>query len=289
MKRRIPALLLALAAATTIAAQPVQRNDAPQPDISALSDEFTSPASLANWTRFDVAEGWADQVKRAGAENGVLSIEPYTSGWYAEFHAPFFYREVPGAFVVTARVRVRGREGAIPAEPWSLGGLMVREARPSSGKTREMRAENWMFLTTGIAHETGKPVFETKTTVNSRSNLRLQPAREGWVELRVVRVGPSFVFMSRYDGEPWQVRERFYRSDFARSVQVGFCAYTGWNSATDLQNDPITFNRTVLKDRRADLVMDVDWVRFERPTAKVDPMKLTDRAMSDEDIVKIFG
>lgn len=55
------------------------------------------------------------------------------------------------------------------------------------------------------------------------------PAKSGWVELRIVRVGPSFILLSKYDGEAWQVRERFHRSDLPRNVQVGFNVYTGWN------------------------------------------------------------
>lgn len=236
-------------------------------DLASLSDEFAGAASLAKWTRFDAAEGWPDMLKRAAVEDGKLVLEPWTSGWYAEFHAPFLYQEVSGPFTVTARLRVRGKEGELPSEPWSLAGLMVREARPNSGKQWEPRAENWLFLTTGIAFETGKPVFETKTTVNSRSNLKLAPARAGWIELRITRQGPNFTLLSRYDDEEWQVRETFFRSDLPRTVQVGLNVYTGWNSALDFQNDPVKFNTTVLKDRKADAILEVDWVRFTRGAA----------------------
>ena len=288
----LPLGLLVVAATSIppLAAQPV-RGAAPKlEDVAPLSDEFGSADTLAAWKRFDVAEGWPDQVKRLAVADGMLQLEPYTSGWFAEFHAPLLFKEVSGPFVVTARVRVRGKEGGIPGEPWSLAGLMVREPRPESGKKQEPRGENWLFLTTGIAEEVGKPVFETKTTVNSRSNLKLRPARDGWMELRIVRVGPSFVLLSRYDGEGWQVRERFHRMDFARHVQVGLCAYTGWNSVPDLHGDPVRFNTTVLKDRRADVVLDVDWVRFARPSLQgVSPTSLTDPATTDAELVRLFG
>lgn len=260
-------------------------------DLTSLNDDFTSAESLKTWSRFDAAEGWPDMLKRAAVSDGKLVLEPWTSGWYAEFHAPFLFREVSGSFSVTARVRIRGKEGELPNEPWSLAGLMVREPRKESGKQWEPRAENWLFLTTGIAFETGKPVFETKTTVNSRSNLKLAPARAGWVDLRIVRVGPNFILLSRYDGQPWQVRERFFRSDLPRTVQVGLNVYTGWNSAQDLQNDPRKFNTTVLKDRRADAILEVDWIRFDRPQLPegANPMTLTDSATSDAELVKMFG
>ena len=260
-------------------------------DVATLSDEFAAAESLAKWTRFDAAEGWPDMLKRAQVADGKLVLEPWTSGWYAEFHAPFLFREVTGSFVATTRIRVRGKEGEIPAEPWSLAGLMVREPRPGSGKAWEPRGENWLFLTTGIAQETGKPVFETKTTVNSRSNLKLAPARAGWVELRIVRVGPNFILLSRYEGEKWQVRERFFRSDLPRTLQVGLNAYTGWNSALDFQNDPKGFNTTVLKDRRADAIVEVDWIRFERPNVPqgTNMMALTDFSTSDAQLLALFG
>jgi hypothetical protein len=288
--RLTSAFALLSAITISLSAQPVPGPPAKLEDIATLSDEFTSADSLAAWKRFDVVEGWPDQAKRLAIADGSLVLEPYTSGWFAEFHAPFVFKELSGPFVATARVRVKGKESAVPVEPWSLAGLMVREARPGSGKTRELRGENWMFLTTGAAHEGSKPVFETKSTVNSRSNLKLSPAREGWIELRIVRIGPAFILMSRYGSEAWQVRDRFYRMDFARNVQVGLCAYTGWNSAQDLQNDPMKFNTTVLKDRKADAILEVDWVRFSRPVLPAgNPANLTDYSMSDEAIVKLYG
>lgn len=256
-------------------------------DISTLSDEFSSPATLSQWTRFDASEGWPDMTKRREIREGKLVIEPWTSGWYAEFHAPFLYKEVTDDFVVTARVQVRGKNSALPEEPWSLAGLMVREARPDSGKTWQPRGENWLFLTTGIAFDPGKPVFETKTTVKSRSQLKLAPARAGWVDLRIVRVGANFILLSRYDGEAWQVRERFVRTDLPRTVQAGLNAYTGWNSAQDLQNDPQRFNTSVLKDRRADAILEVDWVRFSRPAV---PQGTTiDASTTDAQLLTLFG
>ncbi|HEY0142125.1 MAG TPA: hypothetical protein VGF48_14595 [Thermoanaerobaculia bacterium] len=275
--------------ALPLSAQPQQA--APPQDIAKLSDEFSAAESLAAWSRFDSVEGWPDMLKRAEIKGGNLLLEPWTSGWYAEFHAPYLFKEISGSFVATARVRVRGKEAEIPSEPWSLAGLMVREPRPASGKNWQPRGENWLFLTTGIAHETGKPVFETKTTVNSRSNLKLHPARSGWVDLRIVRLGPNFILMSRYDGEPWQVRERFFRLDLPRTVQVGLNVYTGWNSALDFENKPEQFNTTVLKDRKADAILEVDYIRFAKPPIPqgVDLATLTDYTMSNAELVKLFG
>jgi hypothetical protein len=111
--------------------------------------------------------------------SGELRLEPYTSGWYEDFHAPFLFREVTGDFVVTARLRADGLDGGVPGVPWSLAGLMVRAPRGVTPATWRPGGEGWLFLTTGVADAPGRPVFETKTTLDSRSTLRLHPARAG--------------------------------------------------------------------------------------------------------------
>lgn len=229
-----------------------------------FADDFDSSASLANWKRFDQSEGWPDMAKRIAVDDGKLVIEPWTCGWYADFHAPFVYREVTGDFEMTARVRVRGKSSELPAEPWSLAGLMVRAPRRETMKTWTPNGENWLFVTTGIAFKTGEPVFETKSTVNSESKLRLAPARAGWMELRITRKGATFTLASKFDNEEWQTRETFTRNDLPQTVQAGVNAYSGWNSMLDLQNDPKAFNAMVLKDRRADAILEVDSIRITR-------------------------
>ena len=78
--------------------------------------------------------------------------------------------------------------------------------------------------TLALADRLDTPVFESKTTVNSRSNLKLRPARAGWAELGIARIGPTFVLLVRQGDEPWRVHERFYRMDLPRTVQVGLVA-----------------------------------------------------------------
>jgi regulation of enolase protein 1 (concanavalin A-like superfamily) len=240
-------------------------------DLAALGDEFATGASLARWTQFHVTEGWPSMVRRAEVRpaTGELYLEPHTSGWYADFHAPFLYQEVTGDFVVTARLRADALDGGVPKTPWSLAGLMARAPRAITRATWTPRGENWVFITTGVAEEPGVPVFETKTTVQSQSQLRLHPARAGWVELRMTRVGPAFELASRYDGEAWVVRARFERADLPATLQVGLNAYTDWYHATPMHGDPLRFNTTVLTDGKPDLGLRVDWVRFARPTAGV--------------------
>lgn len=227
-----------------------------------LSDEFSDPGTLSNWTPYHVAEGWPDHMKRMEIKDGNLVLEPWTSGWYAEFHAPFLYKKVAGDFTVTTRLQAKGKNSDLPGQTWSLAGLMVREPRPEGKAGWKPGQENWLFLTTGIAEEPGKPVFESKTTVNSRSRLRLHPARAGWVELRIVRTGSTFTLLYRYPGEDWVTHERFERPDLPKEVQVGLIVYTDWYSAQALHNDPLRFNSTVIRDGKPDLVTLVDSVHF---------------------------
>ena len=254
-----------------------------------IGDEFESPASLANWTSFEATQGWPDHLRRAAVVDGVLEIEPWTSGWYAEFHAPFLHREVTGDFVVTARITANGLQGEIPTSTWSLAGLMVREPRAVTPTTWEPRGENWLFITTGVADRVDVPVYESKTTVNSRSNLKLRRAPSGWVELGVARLGPSFFLLVREDGK-WRVHERFHRMDLPRTVQVGLVAYTDWDSAGELQRDPRRFNTTVLKDGKPDLKARVDWVRHKplRMPPGRDPRALTDPWVPEADILALL-
>jgi regulation of enolase protein 1 (concanavalin A-like superfamily) len=202
-----------------------------------------------------------------GTERGALYLEPLTSGWYADFHAPFLFKEVTGDFVATARLRVSGLASDVPRTPWSLAGLMVRAGRDVGPRTWTPGGENWLFITAGVADDVSAPVLETKTTVNSRSRLRLHPARAGWVELRIARRGAAFELLSRHDGEDWVVRERFERPDLPATVQVGLNAYTDWYTAQPLHGDPLRFNTTVIRDGKPDLALRVDYVRFERPEA----------------------
>ena len=236
-------------------------------DLACLGAEFGSADALAGWRQFHDVEGWPSMTRRleVNAASGELHLEPTTSGWYADFHAPFVFREVAGDFTVTTRLRADGLAGGLPRAAWSLAGLMVRAPRQVTPRTWTAGGEDWLFITTGVADDVSRPVIETKTTRHSQSRLRLHAARAGWVELRVTRRGASFELASRWDGEEWVVRDRFERGDLPATLQVGINAYTDWYSTTALQSDPLRFNTTVVTDGKPDLGVRVDWIRFARP------------------------
>ena len=293
--------VVAVALPSPVAAQPTSPSSAAA-DLGALSDEFTDASTLSRWRWFHEAEGWPSHVRRADVGRtraGHLYVEPHTSGWYAEFHGPFLFKAVDGDFDVRARVHVGpvleegGTPEAVPpGQAWSLAGVMVREARRVTSATWEPRGENWLFLTTGIAEPLGRPVLESKTTVNGRSALKLRPGRAGWVELRVVRLGPTFLLLYRYDDGAWVLHERFHRPDLPRTLQVGLNAYTDWNTAQDAGlTDPLTFNTTVMTQGKPDLGLLVDWVRFRRPArpSGVPVDRLADYDVPAAELLRVVG
>jgi hypothetical protein len=238
-------------------------------DLADLSDEFGDPASLARWRQYHEVEEWPNMLRRidiGDTSPGHLYLEPATSGWYADWHAPFMFKEVAGDFDATVRLSASGLRGGLPSRTWSLTGLMVRAPRAITSRTWTPGGENWVFITTGIGAEAGQPAIETKTTVNSASRLRLAPACAGWIELRVVRVGAEFTLSSRCGDGGWTVRERFSRPDLPGRVQVGLVAYTDWDHIEPRYgNDPHGFNTRGVPDGTPDLAVRVDWVRFSRP------------------------
>ncbi|MBL0939366.1 MAG: serine hydrolase [Gemmatimonadaceae bacterium] len=228
------------------------------------SDEFSDASTLANWQRFDAVEGWPSKTRRAEIKDGMLVLEPATSGWYADFQAPFLFKDVTGDFIAETRIRATGIGHDIPQALWSLTGLMVRAPRAGGMASWTPNTENWLFITTGIAARPGQPVIETKTTVNSQSELKLHDIAPGWVELRLARRGAKFFLAFRQGENPngeWQTLATFDRLDLPSTVQLGINAYTDWNSTLHLQNDPKRFNSTPLTGS-PDLLVNVDYIRI---------------------------
>lgn len=237
-------------------------------DITALSDEFND-GDLEGWTRFDQAFGWPDKIKALDVgrtDPGSLHLEPHHSAWVRDLSAPFLFREVSGDFDVTARVRVRGAGGAVPGGTWSLGGLMARVPNGLTARRWAPRAENWHFITTGVGHVAGETMIETKSTFNSYSSLKLRPAPNGWIELRLVRVGMAIIALARPEGETeWRVRDRYYRMENNPMMQVGLIAYTTSDAVPPGPENPEVDNREVNREAPVDMILEADWIRFARP------------------------
>lgn len=303
--KKLLSFLTIIAALTVNAQQTVV--SAQVTTLETNSDDFNNAATLSNWQQFHTTENYPDKIRSLTIKDGVLSLQPFASGWYADYQAPFLFKTIAGDFDVRTKVKVSGTTNDLPSSEWSLAGLMVRQAKRSTSENWQPRQENWLFITTGIAEPKGIPMFEVKTTNNSMSNLKLRPARKGWVELRVVRIQASFILMYRYEGEQWTILERFYRPLMPPQVQVGLNAYSGWNQLPmDAKKDAATHNTSLLKDIPTDLLFQVDYIHFQKPVLDEEKLKaftqktfqapyytpanlLTDYSISNEQILKIVG
>ncbi|MCY1007737.1 hypothetical protein OV079_19705 [Nannocystis pusilla] len=265
---RLPAPTARLAADEQQFAAPA---DPPADELAALDDEFEDPASLAGWQSFSRAEDWPDQAKQldvATTSPGHLTFVPFTSFWLYDYHAPFLFREVTGDFMVTTRVRVTGAETEVPRRKYSLAGLMARAPHPEGSRAWKQGQEHWIFITTGTG-DGDVPQIETKNTVRSKSRLQLSPGKSGWVELRLVRRGATFLLLRRFEGEAWVLARREDKPDMPATLQVGPIAYTDWDSSRSyfVWGRVRAYNRRVLDRGRPDLTARFDWIRFRRPVA----------------------
>ncbi len=270
-------------------------------DLAPLDDEFDARPALGEWKLFHQAFGWPDKIKHLDVGQttpGALNLQPQHSAWVRDLNAPFLYHEISGDFDVRSRVRVRGAQGPIPGGTWSLGGLLARVPNRNTAEQWLPRRENWHFITTGVGHVAGQQMTETKGTYNSYSSLKLRPFETGWVELRLVRVGMALVAMARADGETqWRVRDRWYRMENNPAMQVGLVAYTTSDDVAPAPEDPERINRSREADARTDMMLEVDWVRFRRPTlaatpdwyAQVSANPLADTGLTDAEVLRLLG
>lgn len=265
-------------------------------DLDVLSDEFNDASRLAEWKDQATVEGWPSMIETVDTNTssaGHLYLVPTTSGWFEDFRGVLLYKDVTGDFDVTTRILATGKNGELPQRTYSLTGLMARTPRTVTMDTWQSKQENWVFITTGYGDNrpglAGSAQIETKTTVNSISNLVLKAIPSGWVELRVVRVGSHFVMMYRVADKAWTISKRYNRKDMPETLQVGLNAYTNWESFT---SDAATFNREMEANPRfqPDLVVRSDYVRFRRPQlSDADRNSIASGKVSSVDLIKLLG
>lgn len=256
-----------VAVAPQIAATPEPQPTAKVDDLIALSDEFDDARTLSSWQDHATIEGWPSWIEAVDVDTtskGHLYLVPLTSGWYQDYRGVFLFKEVTGDFDVSTRIQATGKQSELPKRAFSLSGLMVRQPRQVTMETWQPDRENWMFITTGFGdhhpQRAGKPQIETKTTTNSRSSLVLRLSRHGWVDLRVVRVGKTFLMLYRFPGDAWQISQIYQRPDLPPTLQVGLNAY----SSNGTSGDVVEFNRTA-QPEPGDLIVRSDYMRFRRP------------------------
>ncbi len=154
------------------------------------------------------------------------------------------------------------------------------------------KGENYIFLSLGTAGTSGTRQFEIKTTRRSRSELYfssngISGSNEAW--LQVIRVGNTVVCLRRHSAAgPWIVENRYPNPDhafpqFGPTLQVGMTAYTDFNSIAAYEaGGPATqFHANYINiPGQPDLILDVDYLRIQRPHASLTEAMLQGMSVS---------
>lgn len=197
-----------------------------------LDDEFDG--DLGAWQVF------GPSAARMEVEDGALHLEPAAQTvWFHRRTGVLLYKAVAGDFVMTSRVRARRLSdlSAPPPTPFRLGGLMARDPEPVDG-------ENYVFIVIGA--DGNDLSVEHKTTQNGRSDYDGPPWPDAEGDLRVCRVGSTFVLLIRRDDtDAWHEVVRYERPDMPSTLQLGPTAYAN-------NDDP-------------DVRVSFDFVRFDAP------------------------
>lgn len=274
-------------------------------DIAPLSDEFTNAATLANWQRNYITEGWtgADKLETWNINTsrpGRMRLMPYTSSWFENYTGALVYKNITGNFILTLDLEANRRNGqpGRPTRDYSLGGIMIRTPRAFTNAAPAPNAsfatvlpwppngayttpwtpgtENYIFLSYGYADATlwgdvggGRWYNEVKTTTNSISTLYATqsgiPSGQNAATLQIVRVGQTFLLLRRHGAGQPWIIE----NRFVRN-DMPATLQVGITTYTDWNNvatqNPFHHNRTVNTGGNPDLVADVDYFRIRRPS-----------------------
>ncbi|MGB0715084.1 MAG: hypothetical protein ACPGXK_04345 [Phycisphaerae bacterium] len=298
---RAPFLLICLASGLSFAN-----------DLAPLSDEFDDGSSQSDWSRVHVVEGWnADDLEVFDIDAttaGRMTMVPFTTSWFEDYRGPLVFKEVTGDFVITTDVEVSARDGvSVPGigTEYSLAGIMIRTPRDITPQTWTQDGENYIFLSLGYGNaQPPNYQFEVKTTIDGESTLILSSAPANQAAIQVARVGDAVIVLRREPGQPWVVHNRYERTDFPETMQVGLVSYTDWRKVS--QFDPFVQNSNTLQAPlpggvvdpdpgtpfAPDLIAAFDYARFARPQVPVDleGLDLTNPGtVSDADLLSFLG
>lgn len=228
--------------------------------LSDLNDEFNSPCNLNNWQNIDTVEGWlADHLEAhdvATSYPGQLMMMPYTSSWFRNWRGTLLFKNISGNFIYTTRITTTNRNGDAvpPSSDYSLAGQMIRiptgftnagghNGNPSDWSTGN---ENYVFASMGRADDGSTFQVEIKTTQNSGSSLSIQDLTPttNTIYMRTVKIDSAIIVLSSIDNNTWQVRNRYYRTDFHEEpvIQAGFVTYTDWPNVQSIGFTNHNFN-----------------------------------------------
>ncbi|MEL7495445.1 MAG: hypothetical protein AAGJ95_15990 [Cyanobacteria bacterium J06554_11] len=244
------------------------------------STHFEEPQALQGWQEFQV-EGWEPKWEIPRVEDGVLVLQPRSSGWFEDNTAGHLYQEVTGDFIVTTRLKVEGTQSSVPQRSFSLAGLFIRAPRTITAANWVPNQENWLFFSLGTAFPARQSQFEIKSTYNSLSTLKISEAPTGWLRLRVARSGELFTLLYQAEGSSeWMVLDQFIRPDLPETLNVGLTAYADWDSVAPDYPNYQQYNEQGASTQNADLVAYVESIEFRRPNTPRFPLATLDPSVS---------
>ena len=278
--------------------------------LAALSDDFSSPLTLANWQRVTIVEQWPNEPLEShdigGTREGWMTLMPRTSSWYEDYRGALLFKEVTGDFIATTRVESRNRAGTgAPGRLYSLGGLMTRAPREITPATWTAGEERYTFLSIGAANQEGTFQFEVKATSNydelpqySRLDVYNTECECGDATIRTARLGIYIIQLAQEADGPWRIIFRYRRPDLPPTVQVGMFAYTDWDNVSQY---PVTEQNTTTITHvhnqpgvptQPDLVAQFDYVHYATPNIPAEwaGLDLADPSViSDGELLAILG
>ena len=266
--------------------------------IQYLNDEFNDSRSLVNWKNINIEEEWGiEQLEHYSINDttaGKLVMIPRTASWFGGWRGPLLYKEVSGDFTVTTKVDIMGRDNPeLPELDYNLAGIMIRHVReypdgaldPTTGWTAN--DNNYIFLASGAAADNHPscnvncpgPHFEVKNTINGSSTLRVVPIDTSSTMIRITRIGDVFIVMYRLESDHvWVVHQRYHRSDFPDTLQVGLVVYTDWTNVS--AHTPQVHNTTEL-NFDPDIIGEFEYFRMD---SVVVPMGIGSNFMDEVDV-----
>lgn len=234
-------------------------------DLVSHSTTFDAPDALAAWSEHS-PDGFSPKWEAPRVEDGRLVLQPRSSGWFEDNQAGHLYHQIAGDFIATASIEVVGTNADLPQTSFSLAGLFIRAPREVSAASWTPGQENWLFFSIGTAAPAGEPQYETKTTTNSLSTLKIIPAQTGPVDLRISRHGELFTLLARPEGQEWAVIDQMIRPDLPQVLNVGLTAYADYGSVAPTYPNYQQYNTEGAAAQNADLIAYVDSFSLRRPT-----------------------